>query len=601
MTSGPPDDDAGTPLRSALSRRHFLATSAGLSAAALTIADLKIAAAQQAAGAAGPPSGTTAAGSVSPPGRGGPPPGVGGPAGMGGPPGGAPEPSPVLAPGAGPTWVVGPFDDLRDWIRELDRRGLLLKVRDVDQDQYEATALMYRLVDRFGMYFAPTLWIENIRIDGTWHKGPIICNHFGHWDTECLAFGIEPVPGDHVATYYKALDRVGEYLKLGRGGAFPVAPYQEVARSDAPCKQVVLSGEQIDLTKFAFIQSNPADSGRYVNTGSVFTNDEDLGKNFGTYRCEIKGPRMLGVNPEEGQGAYNAFMQARQRGEKSVKISIALGQDPVTWVVSSSKLNRAKADELEVVSAIRGKPLRVVKSETNDHLVPANAEIVIEGEVPLDQGMKPEGPFGEMYGYMGGRKSENFWMNVTSVTHRRDPWIVNQFTGMTRGFPTAPLEKIALSTLQRFVPNVRMLHTPVEATGLCFVSIKKNKPGEGLEIGKRIAQIVGIAKVIVMVDDDLEVLDRVEMMHAIGSRWQPQPASAIIPESRGMPLDPSLVKRPMTSKIVIDATRQWPEEGGPATYQALNRAELERLAPGSFERVEARWSKLVGKYRPPGA
>jgi 4-hydroxy-3-polyprenylbenzoate decarboxylase len=507
----------------------------------------------------------------------------------------------VLAPGAGPKWQVGPFDDLRGWIRELDRRGLLLKVQDVDQDQYEATALMYRLVDRFGMYFAPTLWIENIRIDGKWHKGPIICNHFGHWDTECLAFGIEPVPGDHVATYYKALDRVGEYLKLGRGGAFPVAPFKEVARSEAPCKQVVLAGEQIDLTKFAFIQSNPADSGRYVNTGSVFTNDADLGKNFGTYRCEIKGPRMLGVNPEEGQGAYNAFMQAKMRGEKSVKISIALGQDPVTWVVSSSKLNRAKADELEVVSAIRGKPLPVVKCETNDHLVPANAEIVIEGEVPLDQGMKPEGPFGEMYGYMGGRKSENFWMHVTSITHRRDPWIVNQFTGMTRGFPTAPLEKIALSTLQRFVPNVKMLHTPVEATGLCFVSIKKNKPGEALDIGKRIAQIVGIAKVIVMVDDDLEVLDRVEMMHAIGSRWQPQPATAIIPESRGMPLDPSLVKRPMTSKIVIDATRQWPEEGGPRTYQALNRAELERLAPDSFKRVDANWTKLVGKYRPPGA
>ena len=286
MTSGSHDDDASTPLRSALSRRHFLATSAGLSAAALTIADLKIAAAQQAAGASGPPRRPPAR---PPPGRAGPPAGVGGPPGMGGPPGGATEPSPVLAPGAGPKWDVGPFDDLRGWIRELDRRGLLLKVKDVDQDQYEATALMYRLVDRFGMYFAPTLLIENIRIDGKWHKGPIICNHFGHWDTECLAFGIEPVPGDHIATYYKALDRVGEYLKLGRGGAFPVAPYKEVARSEAPCKQVVLTGEQIDLTKFAFIQSNPADSGRYVNTGSVFTNDEELGKNFGTYRCQITG------------------------------------------------------------------------------------------------------------------------------------------------------------------------------------------------------------------------------------------------------------------------------------------------------------------------
>jgi 4-hydroxy-3-polyprenylbenzoate decarboxylase len=555
------------------SRRDFLSSTAGLSAAALAAADLRIAEAQQAGG--------------------GPPPGVS----AGGPPGAAAAP---LAAGAGPHWEFGPFEDLRSYIKELDRRGLLLKVRNIDQDQYEATALMYRLVDRFGMYFAPALYMENVKIGGVWHKGPIIANQCGHWDTECLTFGIEPVPGNHVATYYKACARVEEFLKLGKGGAFPTAPFKEVARSAAPCKEVVLTGDAIDLTKFAFIQSNPADSMRYVNTGSVFTNDRDLGKNFGTYRCEIKGPRLLGVNPEEGQGAYQAFMKAKERGEKSVKISIVLGQDPVTWVVSSSKLNRAKADELEVVSAVRGKPLLVVKSETNEHLVPANAEIVIEGEVPLDAAMQAEGPFGEMYGYMGMKKSENFWMNVTTVTHRRNPWVTNVFTGVTRGFPTAPLEQLALSTMKRFVPNVKMLHTPVEATGLCFVSIKKKKPGEALEIGKRIAQIVSIAKVVVMVDDDLEVLDRVQMMHALGSRWQPQPATAIIPEMRGMPLDPSLTKRPMTSKIVIDATRQWPEEGGPQTYQALNRAELERLAPTSFGLVDAHWDRLVGKYRPPG-
>jgi 4-hydroxy-3-polyprenylbenzoate decarboxylase len=542
------------------SRRDFLSSSAGLSAAALTVADLKLAEAARevAAPKAAPPSGS--------------------------------------APG----WQVGPFEDLREWMAELERRGLVLRVRNIDQDAYEGTALMYRLIDKFGMYFAPALVMENVKIDGVWHKGPIITNHCGHWDTECLSFGIEPVPNDHFATYYKALARVEEYLRLGKGGAFPTAPFAEVRRDEALCKQVVLTGDAIDLRKFAFIQSNPADSARYVNTGSIFTNDVELGKNFGTYRCEIKGPRMLGINPEEGQGAWQAFMKAKARGEKSVKVSIALGQDPVTWVVSGSKLNRAKADELEVVSAIRGKPLRVVRSETNDHLIPANSEMVIEGEVPLDQEMLPEGPFGEMYGYMGARKAANFWMNVTAITHRKNPWIVNQYTGVTRGFPTAPLEQVALHTMKRFVPNVKMLHTPVEATGLCFVSIKKTKPGEALEVGKRIAQIVGIAKVVVMVDDDIEVLDRTQVMHAMGSRWQPQPATVIIPESRGMPLDPSLTKKPMTSKIIIDATRQWPEEGGPKEYQPLNRTELSRLAPDAFERVDERWAKLVGKYRPPG-
>ena len=544
-----------------VSRRDFLTRTAGLSAAALTAADVKLAAAQA---QQGPPT-------------------------AGSPPAGPP-----------PAWQVGPFEDLRGWMTELERRNLVLRVRDVDQDAYEGTALMYRLVDRFGMYLAPALVMENIRIDGRWHKGPVIANHCGHWDTECLSLGLEPVAGDAHATYYKAMAQVEAYLRRGTGGAFPTAPFAEIARDEAVCKQVVLRGDAIDLRAFAFIRSNPADSARYINTGSVFTDDRELGKNFGTYRCEIKGARLLGINPEEGQGAWQAFMKARERGERSIKVSIALGQDPVTWVVSGSKLNRAKADELEVVSAIRGKPLRVVRSETNDHLVPATSEMVIEGEVPLDQPMLPEGPFGEMYGYMGVRKDANFWMRVDAVTHRRNPWILNQFTGLTRGFPTAPLEQMALSSIRRFVPGVKMIHNPVEATGLCFVSIRKQKAGEALEIGKRIAQIVGIAKVVVVVDDDIEVLDRTQVMHAMGSRWQPQPATVIIPESRGMPLDPSLTRRPMTSKIVIDATRQRPDEGGPASYQALNRAELERLAPDAFDRADARWKEWVGKYRPPG-
>lgn len=545
---------------SQVSRRNFLAGSATLSAAALNLAEHKLAAALSVANIAESTSKATTASST-----------------------------------------VGPFDDLRSWIGELERRGLLLRVRDVDQDAYEGTALMYRLIDRFGWYHAPTLLMENVRIDGVWHRGPIISNHFGHWDTECLALGVEPVPNDAFATYYRALDRVAEFLRRGSAGAFPTAPFREIGADQAPCKQVVLRGADIDLRRFAFLQSNPADSARYVNTGSVFTDDVELGKNFGTYRCEIKGPRLLGINPEEGQGAWQAFVKARERGEKSVRVAIALGQDPVTWVVSGSKLNRAKADELEVVSAIRGAPLSVVRCETNAHLVPAWSEMIIEGIVPLDAELLPEGPFGEMYGYMGARKAENFFMQVTAITHRRDPWFVNQFTGVTRGFPTAPLEGLALAGVRRFLPNVKMIHNPVEATGLCFVSIKKNKPGEAIDIGKRIAEIVGIAKVVVVVDEDIEVLDRTQVMHTIGSRWQPNPATHIIDRSRGMPLDPSLTDRPMTSKIVIDATRQWPEEGGPKAYQALNRSELERLAPEAFDRVSARWDSWVGQYRPPGS
>lgn len=507
-------------------------------------------------------------------------------------------PASVVAATEGkPGWQFGPYEDLREYIRDLEKRGLVLKVRDIDQDKFELTALVYRLIDKFGTYEAPTVFAENVKIDGVWHKGPIIANHYGHWDSECLTYGVEPVVGDGKATYRRALKRIQSMLN--DKGQFDTAPYELVAREKAPCKEVVLTGDAVDLTKFAFIESNPGDSARYVNTGSVFTYDDELGKNFGTYRCQINGPRVLGVNPEPGQGGWKMLMEKKKRGEKSAHVTIALGQDPMTWVVSSAKLNRGGADELELVSGMRGKPLKVVKSETNDIIIPANAEIVIEGIVPLDQ-MLPEGPFGEMYGYMGRAKTENFFMNVTCITHRKNPWVVNSFTGTGRGFPTGAMEQLAMNTFRRFVPNLVMIHSPVGITGNTFISIKKQKAGEGLDVGKRVADVVGIAKIVVVVDDDVDVLDEHAVWHAVGSRWQPKTASVIIDEARGMPLDPSLINPPTTSKIVIDATRQWPEEGGPKDYQPLNRTQLIELAPDAFPRVDAKWSKLVGKYRPPG-
>lgn len=498
----------------------------------------------------------------------------------------------VARPGAKTTPPSWPYDGLRDYVAALEARDLVMRFDRVDQDAYEATALMYRAIDVYGTYDAPTLIFENLKINGRWIKGPMVANHQGHWDTEALTFGIDPIPRDGKGTYRKAMAHLDGILQQGRG-SWPLLEPVEVDAKDAPCKEIVVTGDDIDLTQFPFIQSNPADGGRYVNTGSVFTVDEELGKNFGTYRCQIKGPRKLGVNPEPGQTGWRHLMAKRERGEKVAKIAIALGQDPITWTVSGSVVaprRGERVDELALAGGLRRKPLEVVRSETNpDILVPAHCEMVIEGEVPLDEPMLPEGPFGEMYGYLGLRKEENFWMRVTAITHRPNPWFLNSFTGATRGFVTAPLEAGAMLRLRRAIPNIVAMHSPVEAVGWTIVSIDKTAVGQGLEAGNLVANVVGIAKVVVVVDKDIDVLDRVEVMHTISSRWQPHPAANIIEEVRGMPLDPSSPNRPMTSKIVIDATRQWPEEGGPTVYPRRNRSLLEEGAPDAFAQVDAKF------------
>jgi len=494
---------------------------------------------------------------------------------------------------------VGPFDSFRDYVKALEDRGLVMRVKRLDQDQYEMTALTYRLMDEFGWYGAPAVLVEEIKQDGRWMKGPVITNHQGHWDTEAIIWGREPVPGTSEESHRETYRQTIKFLYDGiesRLGKTPMIPTSPVPAATAPVKEVILMGDDCNLLDFSFIKSNPADSARYINTGSVFTEDKDLGMNFGTYRCEIQGPRQIGVNSEPNQTGWKMFMKKIERGEKRCPIAIVVGNDPIGWFISSSIISKSGADELAIAGGFRNKAIDVVKCETNEMLIPANAEMVIEGEVLLDQ-MHPEGPFGEMYGYLGLKKEENFVMNVTCITHRKQPWILNQFTGVTRGYCTAPVEAFSFYRLRKLVPNAVAFHSPVEWTGIGILAIDKTGAKQGLEAGKKIATIVPITKTCIVVDKDVDVLNRDEVMQAVGARWQPWPAAEIIKEARGMPLDPSAPNRPMSSKIVIDATRQLPEEGGPTIYPERNRDLLERLAPDSFDLVERNWDRYMQGWK----
>ena len=490
---------------------------------------------------------------------------------------------------------TGPFDSFREYVQALEDHGLVMRIPRLDQDQYEMTALTYRLIDEFGWYGAPTIIVEEIKQDGRWMKGPVIANHQGHWDTEAILWGMEPVPGDGPATYRQVMKFLSDGIRERRGKA-PNIPTNPVPAATAPIKEVILRGDDINLLDFAFIKSNPADSARYVNTGSVFTEDEELGMNFGTYRCEIKSPRMIGINPEDGQTGWRMFMKKIERGEKTTPCAILMGNDPIAYFISSSVISKGGADELAIAGGFRGKAIDVVKCETNDMLIPATAELVIEGDVLLDQ-LEPEGPFGEMYGYLGLKKEKNFVMRVTCISHRKQPWLLNQFTGVTRGFCTAPLEAFSFYRISQAIPNAVAFHSPVEWTGIGILSIDKTGAGQGLEAGRKLANLVPITKACIVVDKDVDVLNRNEVMQAVGARWQPYPASEVIKEARGMALDPSSPKRPTSSKIVIDATKQLPEEGGPAVYPERNRDLLETMAPESFEIVAKNWDRYLKGWK----
>lgn len=482
-----------------------------------------------------------------------------------------------------------PFDSMRDYVAALEAHGLLLRFPRMDQDAFHATALVYRLNDRYGMYHVPAVWFDEVKVGGRWMRGPVLGLLQGNLHSDAIVFGEEVDVAVPARGFRATKARMADLLQRHKG-VYPEIPPVPVTADRAPCKQVILRGDAIDLTAFPFLQTNPTDAGRYVNTASVFTADPEMGVNFGIYRCQLKGPRLLGVNPEPGQTGWKMLEAAKQRGDRSMAVSLVLGQDPVMWVVSSTRVaNRFSGrpvDELAVTGGLRGRALEIIRSETNDLMIPAHAEMVIEGEIPLDEPLLPEGPFGEMFGYMGPAKGGNYWMRVTCVTHRRDPWFVNAFTGMQRGMCMAPQDALSEFFVRRSVANLVELYQPQDTPGVAILSIDKSAPGQGLAAGRGIAQRNPIAKVVIVVDKDIDVMDRTQVMFALGSRWQPHPGAEILAEAMGLITDPSQVVQGRTSKIVIDATRQWPGEGGRERFPETNRALLERGAPQALGEIE---------------
>ena len=502
-----------------------------------------------------------------------------------------------------PSFDQAPFISMRDYVAALEEWGLVMRIPRVDQDAYEATALMYRARDQHGMRGAPVFIFDEVKIGGRWIKGPLIVNESGNSHGESLVFGLQPVDDGPIAieplnSYRKARAYV-ESLLVANGGEYPTIEPRAVERDTAPCKQVVLTGDAIDLTQYAFIQGNPADAGRYINTGVVFTSHPKYGVNFGTYRCHLRGPREIALNSEPGQTGYRHLMAARARGETVAQVSIVLTPDPYVWMVSGSKMSYSGGgliDEMSIAGGLAGQPIEVVKSETNNFMVPAYAEMIIEGEVPLDD-LRPEGPYAEMVGYQGKVKQEVFWMRVTAVTHRKNPWLMNNFTGVQAGALMAAGHARSFMRLKQDIPGIVDWFPDTRSVGITYASIAKTKSGQGLEVAQQIAERDFFSKVVIVVDDDLDITDQGAMLAALGARWQPYGHTHIYESLPALPLDPSSVRLGKSSKIAIDATRQWPEEGGPEVFPAPNRSLLEEGAPDAIAAVDQKWGEQIRGWR----
>jgi len=483
---------------------------------------------------------------------------------------------------------TGPYDSLRDYMEAIETHGNVIRIEAIDQDAYELTGFMYKLIDKHGWLGAPTVIVESVKISGEWVQGPIVINQYGMAAHEAMAIGVpldDIEAGQHVQNYKKSLKKMMDIGELS-----PIET-KTIDQAAAPSKEVILKENEINILDFAFIQTNPGDNGRFINTGNLVTIDPETGRNVGTYRMQIKGPRKIGISPEKGQDGWKFLMNMKEKGEDVAQAAVVLGTDPIVFAMSSSKTARSGQDELEIAGGFKGKPVEVVKCENSDILVPANVEMIIEGEIPLND-LEKEGPFGEMYGYMGLPHEEQFYMNIKTITHRVNPMIVNQFTGVTRGYITTPGEAASLRGFSKFMPELRGFHIPIDHVGFLFLSIEKTKPHQAIELAEKF-NFLPLGKIVIVVDEDVDIHNTKEVFQTVGARWQPYPGAKLIEDGPGFFLDPSAKTRGKSSRILIDATRQLPEENGPSPYPKLNKEHLVEHAPEIFALVEEKWGHLI--------
>jgi 4-hydroxy-3-polyprenylbenzoate decarboxylase len=486
---------------------------------------------------------------------------------------------------------MAPYDSLRDYAAALEKRGKFIRIREMDQDKYEATAFYYKLMDRYKTN-APGFLIERMKINGKWYETPVVGNIFCGFDTVAQCFGVENISDNQAEMHTASVEKVMSYLVNGKWKTIePVV----VDRKNAPCKQVILKGAEADLSRFPWVKNNPDDGGQYISAGSFIMEDPELGRNVGTYRMQVKGPHKTGSYFTNQSHGYRFITRAGDRGEDKVDVAVAVGIDPISWMMSSTRLADLGEDEFAVAGGFRGKPVELVKCETCDLLVPAHAEFIIEGEVPMD--IEKEGPYGEMLGYIG-KQTNTLYMNVKAITHRENPWVYNNWPGIGGGYMTLPWDVGNLIRLKRMMPNLLKLYTPPETASMSIVCIDKKFPGEGIEAGMMILgyRLVGFSKkMVIVVDKDVEPTDLARVFHAMGTRWQPVPASLLVHHSFHIPIDPSIKEDFLSSKIVIDATRQLPGEGGPDVFPADNRTVMEEKAQEAFKLVEKNWGKYFQK------
>ena len=412
------------------------------------------------------------------------------------------------------------FKDLREFIAFLEERGDLVRVKAQVSAELEITEIADRVVKsrtRRGELGGPALLFENV----AGYDMPVFINIFGSARRMGWALGVDDLDqlGDRFRELlglaqgppeglFNKLRTLGQIVRLGS--------YSPRTVRNAPCQEVVIEGEDVDLCQFPILKCWPLDGGRYITLPLVISRDPETGvQNYGMYRMQVYDSRTTGMHWQTHKVGARHYRMSRERNVSRIDVAVALGGDPAS-VWSGSAPLPPEMDEMTVAGFLRKEAVELVKAKTSDLLVPAHAEIVLEGYVTPGE-ERVEGPFGDHTGYYS-MEDEYPVFHVTCVTRRREPIYPTIVVGrppMEDYWMGKVTERLFLPAIRAILPEVVDVNMPAEGIfhNLVIVSIKKEYPGQARKVmhGLWGLGLMSLAKIIVVVDDFVNIQDPAEV------------------------------------------------------------------------------------------
>ena len=482
--------------------------------------------------------------------------------------------------------------DLRTYLERVERElpGQLVRVSEPVSHEYDVTRRVEEAAHAPGN---PALLFE--RVEG--FKEPLLVNVFGHVDRIKLALEGAPRP---VAT------RPDMYREWG---ALMTKSVEPVTVPSGPVKEVKLRGGEVDLTRLPILRFYEQDAGRYITSGLVAARDPAKPEvvNLSYARMQLKGKSRIGTTFHSRGNLWSYFEKAKAAG-RPLDVAVIIGAHPALYLAAAAKIT----GEYAVAGSLVGEPLRLAAGETVDVPVPADAEMVLEGRITLEE--EDEGPFTEYTGYLSGRSTRNVF-EVGCVTMRRDAVYQTIMPSnsdehlLLSGLPKQARIYSAVSAFTP-MPAVRDMSWPVSGTHyVCLVSMEataRSVPGYAKQIGLLALGLDPYLKLVVLLPEDVDVGDLGASLGAMAERCDMVLGSGV-EMLRGVfchRLDPSSSPNGTASKAIVDATgppRKIPKAGKEGDLPRLgvvevlyplgdSRLRVLKMAPGSDAKAALRES-----------